>query len=85
MEFPRLGVELELHLLAYTAATATWDLSHVWDLHHSSRHHQILNPLDEAGDQALILVVLVRFITTEPRWGFPSRGKSLSRMSAIFC
>ena len=27
MEVPRLGVELELQLLAYTTATATWDLS----------------------------------------------------------
>ena len=30
MEGPRLGVELELHMLAYTTATATPDLSHVW-------------------------------------------------------
>ena len=39
-EVPRLAVELELQLLAYTTATAMWDLSHVCDLHHSS--HQIL-------------------------------------------
>ena len=31
MEVPRLGVESELQLLA----TATWDLSHICDLHHS--------------------------------------------------
>ena len=41
MEVPRLGVESELQLLAYTTATATWDPSHVCDLHHSSRQHQI--------------------------------------------
>ena len=36
MEGPRLGVELELRLLAYTTATATLDPNHVCDLHHSS-------------------------------------------------
>ena len=35
MEVPRLGVELELQLLAYAAATATRDPSCVCDLHHS--------------------------------------------------
>ena len=35
MEVPRLGVEAELQPLAYTRATATWDLRHIWDLHHS--------------------------------------------------
>ena len=29
MEVPRLGVELELHLLAYTTAIAMPDVSHV--------------------------------------------------------
>ena len=28
-EIPRLGVDSELRLPAYTAATATWDLSHI--------------------------------------------------------
>ena len=38
MEVPKLGVQLELQLSAYTTATATAmpDLSCVWDLHHSS-------------------------------------------------
>ena len=36
MEVPRLGVQLELQLLAYTTATATPDLSGVCDLHHGS-------------------------------------------------
>ena len=38
MEVPRLGVELEVPRLgpAYTMATATWDPSHVCELHHSS-------------------------------------------------
>ena len=38
MKVPRLGAELELQLLAYAAATATPDPSHIGDLHHSSRH-----------------------------------------------
>ena len=40
MEVPRLGVQAELQLPAYTAATATatWDLSCICDLHHSSRN-----------------------------------------------
>ena len=56
MEVPRLRVELELQLPAYTTATATPDPSHVWDLHHSSQQHQILNPLSRARDQTHILM-----------------------------
>ena len=33
MEVPRLGVESELQLLAYTTAIATWDLSSVCNPH----------------------------------------------------
>ena len=50
MEVPRLGVELELRLLAYTTDTATPDPSRVCELHHSSWQHQIFNPLREARD-----------------------------------
>ena len=53
---PRLGLQSELHLLAYTTVTATRDLSRVCDLHHSSRKRQILNPLREARDQTCILM-----------------------------
>ena len=56
MEVPRLGVELELQMPAYTTATATWDPSHVCDLHHSSQQCRILNPLSEARDQTCVLV-----------------------------
>ena len=35
VEVPRLGVELELQLPAYTTATATSDPSHICDLQHS--------------------------------------------------
>ena len=33
MEVPRLGVELELQVLAYTTATALRDPSHIYSLH----------------------------------------------------
>ena len=56
MEVPRLGVESELQLLARTTATATWDPSHICDLHHSSWQHQILNPLSKARDQNQVVV-----------------------------
>ena len=50
MEVPRLGVELELQLLAYTTATAMQDASCIlWQ-------HWILNPLSGARDQTHILM-----------------------------
>ena len=51
MEIPRLGMEWELQLLAYAAASATWDLSLVCDLHRSSQQCRILNPLSKAREQ----------------------------------
>ena len=56
-EVPRLGVQLELQLSAYTTATATPDPSRVCDLHHSSQQRKILNPLSEARDRTRNLVV----------------------------
>ena len=56
IEVPRLGITSELQLPAYTTATATWDLSHVCHLHHSSWQHWILNPLIEARDWTCILM-----------------------------
>ena len=50
MEGPRLGVKLELQLQAYATGTATLELSHIFNLHHSSRQCWILNPLSEARD-----------------------------------
>ena len=60
MEVPRLGVNLELQLLAYATAIATQDPSHVWDLHHSSGHCWILNPLSKARDHTWNLMVTSR-------------------------
>ena len=51
MEIPRLGLKSELQLPAYPTATATQDMSHICDLHHSSQQSQILNPLSEARDR----------------------------------
>ena len=42
MEVPRLGVESELQLPAYTTAIATRDPSAICDLHHSSWQCRIL-------------------------------------------
>ena len=55
MEVPKLGVESELQLLAYTTATATLDLSRVCDLHYRPWQCQILNSVSEAGDQTQVL------------------------------
>ena len=56
MEVPRLGIELELQLLAYTIATATRDLSHICDRYHSSWQCRIPNPLNEARDRTQVLM-----------------------------
>ena len=53
-EVPRLGVQQELQLLTYATDTATQDPSRIFDLHHSSRQHQIFNPLSKARDQTPI-------------------------------
>ena len=51
MEVPRLGVQLELQLLAYTTATAVLDPSlSLWQ-------GRILNPLSKARDQTHILTL----------------------------
>ena len=50
MEVPRLGVELELQLLAYTTATAMPDPSPICDLHYGSQQGWILDPLIEARE-----------------------------------
>ena len=56
MEVPRLGVQLELWLLAYTTTTALRDLSCVCDLHRSSGQHWILNPLSKARVRTWVLM-----------------------------
>ena len=60
----RQGGELELQLLPYATATATEDLSHVCDLHHSSWQRWILNTLSEARDGARVLILAI-FVTMQ--------------------
>ena len=55
MEVPRLGVKLDLQLLAFTTATATPDPSRFCDLHCSLRQCQVPNPLSEGRDRTYIL------------------------------
>ena len=47
MKFPRLGVESELQLQAYTTARATLDPSCICNLCHSLQQHQTLNLVTE--------------------------------------
>ena len=56
MEAPRLGVQSELLLLAYTTAKPTRDPSLTCSLHHSSWQGQIFNPLSDAKDQTYVLM-----------------------------
>ena len=57
VEVPRLGVQPEPQPLAYARATATRDLSHICDLHHSSQQYRILNPPSKAREQTRNLMV----------------------------
>ena len=74
MEVPRLWVELELQLPAYTTAAAMSDPSHVCNLHHSSWQHQILNPLSEARDRIHILMDTSRILTALSHYGNSTYG-----------
>ena len=56
MEIPRLGVESELQLPAYTTTPATRDLSLVYSLHHSSWQRWILNLRSKVRDRTCILM-----------------------------
>ena len=53
-EVTRLGIELELQLLAYATVIATQNLSRLCDLHRSLRRHRILNLLSGTGDQTCV-------------------------------
>ena len=64
VEVLRLGVKLQLKLLAYTARP---DLSQVCNLHGSVLQYRILNPLSKARDQTSILMDTIGFVTTEPQ------------------
>ena len=68
VEVPKLGIKLELQLPAYARAIAMQDLSHVCDLHHSSRQRRILNPL---RIEPLSYWILVRFVNHWDTKGTP--------------
>ena len=75
MQVPRLGIKLELHLLAYATAIAARDPSHICDLHHSSWQQWTPDPLSEARDRIRILMdtswIRFRCATTgNPIWIF---------------
>ena len=72
MEIPRLGVQSELQLPAYTTATAMPGLSHICGL----QQWWIPGPLSEARDQICIFMILVRFVN---HWELP--GEFLSCMN----
>ena len=68
MEVPRLGVESELYLPAYTTATAIQDLRGMCNYttaHNNTRSltHWVRPEMEPASSW-----ILVRFITTEPWW-----------------
>ena len=96
MEVPRLGVQSELQLPAYTTATATQDPSCVCNLHPSSRQCRILNPLIEASDRTPNLMVpsRIRFHCATPRTppdpglcpaqAVPCRGKDQLLCASVF-
>ena len=65
MEVPRLGVEMELELLA--CSTAMPDPSFICSLHHSSWQRQILNPLSKARDKTHVLMDTNRVHIAEPQ------------------
>ena len=77
MEVPKLAVESELQVLAYTTATVTQDLSYICYLYHSSWQSQILNPLSEARDKTHKTCILMNtswigfhWATMEPPYFF---------------
>ena len=72
MEVPRLGVQLELELPAYTTATATPDLSCVCNLHSSlQRKPDPLTHWSRPGVKPLSLSILVRYLTCWVTMGTP--------------
>ena len=76
MQVPRLGVEWELQLLAYTTATATQDPSRICDLHHDSQQCQILNPISEARDQTHLFM--------DTSWVYNAESQQNSKEEVVF-
>ena len=80
-EVPCLGVKSELQLPAYSTTTATQDPSQIFNPHHSSQQHQILNPLSEARDRTYMLTDTIRFVFTEPQQELPGNFSCTEKKS----
>ena len=80
MEIPRLQVQSELELQAYT--TATQDLSCIGDLHYSSWQRRMLNPLSKARDQTRNLIVPSCICFHCAMMGTPNSGQNFCKYSA---
>ena len=74
---PRPGVETELQLLAYVTATATWDPSHIFDLHHSSWQCWILTHWGRPGIKPASSWILVEFVNRWATEGTPKPWREL--------
>ena len=68
MEVPSLRIESELQLPAYSTATVTRGLSHICDLHHSSRQCRSPTHWARPGIEPTSSWILVRFVSTVPQW-----------------
>ena len=79
MEIPKLGIELELQLPAYTTGTAARDLSQFCNLHHSSQQCRILSLLIKDRNWTLATSwLLIGFINHWATMGTPHSDFLLS-------
>ena len=67
MEVPRLGVEMELQLSVYTTATAMWEPSRIYNLHHSCDNTRSLTNSARLGIEPTSLWIPGRFVTAKPQ------------------
>ena len=71
MEFPRLGIKLELQLSAYTTATITGSELRLQPTPQLTAC-PVPNPLGEARDWTHVPMDTGRFVTAEPQWERPT-------------
>ena len=78
VEVPRLRIESELHLPAYTTAIAMPDPSHIWNLHHSSGKAGFLTRWARPRIKPVSSWILVKFVTSWATGGTPSESYIVS-------
>jgi len=83
MEVLRLGVQSQLQQPAYTSATAMPDLRHIFNLHHSSWQHRILNLLSGARDRTWDLMDTSQICFRWAVMGMPTRVISLNLKACV--